>query len=98
MSANDRWPIGVFTSVDAGLGVRLEVAAELGADHPVACSAPRDSDTGSGHCVFVPRSNPWDRAYLCVRWFRWRELRGHSDRRKDRRSGPRRLEPSVCKR
>ena len=30
MGANDRWPIGVFTSVDAGLGVRLEVAAELG--------------------------------------------------------------------
>lgn len=26
----EKWPIGVFTSVDAGLGVRLEVAAELG--------------------------------------------------------------------
>ena len=24
------WPIGVFTSIDAGLGVQLEVAAELG--------------------------------------------------------------------
>ena len=24
------WPIGVFTSVDAGLGVRLDVAQELG--------------------------------------------------------------------
>jgi sugar phosphate isomerase/epimerase len=26
----DKWPIGVFTSVDAGLGVHLEVAQELG--------------------------------------------------------------------
>lgn len=26
----DKWPIGVFTSIDAGLGVKLEVAAELG--------------------------------------------------------------------
>lgn len=29
MSGNEKWPIGVFTSVDAGLGVRLEVASEL---------------------------------------------------------------------
>jgi sugar phosphate isomerase/epimerase len=27
---NDKWPIGVFASIDAGLGVRLEVARELG--------------------------------------------------------------------
>lgn len=26
----DRWPLGVFASIDAGLGVRLEVAHELG--------------------------------------------------------------------
>ena len=26
----EKWPIGVFTSVDAGLGVKLEVAQELG--------------------------------------------------------------------
>ncbi len=25
-----KWPIGVFASIDAGLGVRLEVAHELG--------------------------------------------------------------------
>ena len=25
-----KWPIGVFTSIDAGLGVHLDVAAELG--------------------------------------------------------------------
>jgi sugar phosphate isomerase/epimerase len=27
---SERWPIGVFASIDAGLGVRLEVARELG--------------------------------------------------------------------
>ncbi len=26
----EKWPLGVFASIDAGLGVRLEVAAELG--------------------------------------------------------------------
>src|SRR4029078_662214 len=26
----EKWPLGVFTSVDAGLGVKLEVAHELG--------------------------------------------------------------------
>ncbi len=26
----DKWPVGVFTSIDAGLGVRLDVAHELG--------------------------------------------------------------------
>jgi sugar phosphate isomerase/epimerase len=27
---NDKWPIGVFASIDAGLGVKLEVARDLG--------------------------------------------------------------------
>jgi sugar phosphate isomerase/epimerase len=27
---NEKWPVGVFASIDAGLGVRLEVAHELG--------------------------------------------------------------------
>jgi sugar phosphate isomerase/epimerase len=30
MTTMEKWPIGVFTSVDAGLGVKLEVAHELG--------------------------------------------------------------------
>jgi sugar phosphate isomerase/epimerase len=30
MNTTTRWPIGVFASVDAGLGVRLDVAQELG--------------------------------------------------------------------
>jgi sugar phosphate isomerase/epimerase len=35
----DKWPIGVFTSVDAGLGVKLEVAYELGV-HTIQLHAP----------------------------------------------------------
>jgi L-ribulose-5-phosphate 3-epimerase len=31
----EKWPIGVFTSVDAGLGVKLEVAHELGVRHSI---------------------------------------------------------------
>jgi sugar phosphate isomerase/epimerase len=30
INMKDKWPIGVFASIDAGLGVRLEVARELG--------------------------------------------------------------------
>ena len=29
-TSTTKWPIGVFTSIDAGLGVHLDVAAELG--------------------------------------------------------------------
>ena len=36
----DLWPIGVFTSVDAGFGVHLEVAHELGVP-TVQVHAPR---------------------------------------------------------
>src|SRR4030042_1284904 len=28
--AMDKWPLGVFASIDAGLGVKLEIAHELG--------------------------------------------------------------------
>jgi sugar phosphate isomerase/epimerase len=35
----EKWPIGVFTSVDAGLGVKLEVACELGI-HTIHLHAP----------------------------------------------------------
>ena len=34
-----KWPIGVFTSIDAGLGVKLEVAYELGV-HTIQLHAP----------------------------------------------------------
>ena len=36
----NRWPVGVFASIDAGLGVPLEVARELGI-HTIQLHAPR---------------------------------------------------------
>jgi sugar phosphate isomerase/epimerase len=44
----DRWPIGVFASVDAGLGVPLETAAELGAT-TVHLHAPHRSQRTAEH-------------------------------------------------
>lgn len=41
----DNWPIGVFTSIDAGLGVRLEVAAELGVPTIQVHAPHKDSRT-----------------------------------------------------
>ena len=38
----EKWPIGVFTSVDAGLGVKLEVAQELGGP-TIQLHAPAES-------------------------------------------------------
>lgn len=38
----EKWPIGVFTSVDAGLGVKLEVAQELGVP-TIQLHAPAES-------------------------------------------------------
>src|SRR3954471_10797698 len=36
---NDKWPVGVFASIDAGLGVKLEVARDLGV-HTVHLHTP----------------------------------------------------------
>src|SRR5215510_11631323 len=38
----EKWPLGVFASIDAGLGVRLEVAHELGVP-TIQLHAPRES-------------------------------------------------------
>jgi len=41
----EKWPIGVFASVDAGLGVRLDVAKELGI-HTVQLHTPHKGNRG----------------------------------------------------
>ena len=43
----DKWPLGVFASIDAGLGVRLEVAHELGVP-TVQLHAPQKGDADQG--------------------------------------------------
>lgn len=46
----DKWPIGVFASIDAGLGVRLEVARDLGV-HTVHLHTPRAASRTSERAV-----------------------------------------------
>ena len=47
MSADDVWPLGVFTSLDAGLGVRMDVVRELGLP-TVQLHAPHAGHRGPG--------------------------------------------------
>jgi sugar phosphate isomerase/epimerase len=51
----ERWPIGVFTSLDAGLGVRLEVARELGVSTIQLHAPARASRTQSKADEFLGR-------------------------------------------
>ena len=51
----EKWPIGVFTSVDAGLGVKLEVAQELGVP-TIQLHAPAESTrTPENAAAFLQR-------------------------------------------
>jgi len=51
----EKWPIGVFTSVDAGLGVKLEVAQELGVP-TIQLHAPEESTrTPENAAAFLQR-------------------------------------------
>ncbi len=51
----EKWPIGVFTSIDAGLGVRLEVARELGVPTIQLHAPARSSRTQSRAEEFLAR-------------------------------------------
>ena len=53
----DKWPIGVFASIDAGLGVKLEVAQEL-AVPTIQLHAPAQSTrTEQNAADFLKRLN-----------------------------------------
>ncbi len=66
MSANDRWPIGVFTSVDAGLGVRLEVAAELGVPTIQLHAPHRETRTPEAATAFCSKIESLGIELTCV--------------------------------
>ncbi|MBM3998867.1 MAG: sugar phosphate isomerase/epimerase [Planctomycetes bacterium] len=62
----DKWPIGVFTSVDAGLGVKLEVARELGIP-TIQLHAPAASTrTAEQAARFLGRLNDYGIRLTCV--------------------------------
>lgn len=51
----EKWPIGVFTSIDAGLGVKLEVAHDVGVP-TIQLHAPAKSTRTKGHAdAFLAR-------------------------------------------
>ena len=54
MDTANHWPIGVFTSIDAGLGVQLDVAHDLGIP-TIQLHAPqrsaRSPDRASGSSI-----------------------------------------------
>ncbi len=51
----DKWPIGVFASVDAGLGVKLEVAHDLGIPTIQLHAPHRESRTQANADAFLAR-------------------------------------------
>ena len=62
----DKWPLGVFASVDAGLGVHLDVAHELGVK-TIHLHAPREaSRTAERAREFARRLADFDIAVTCV--------------------------------
>ena len=51
----EKWPIGVFTSVDAGLGVKLEVAHELGVPTIQLHAPAQETRTAENAQAFLAR-------------------------------------------
>lgn len=62
----DRWPIGVFTSVDAGLGVKLEVARELGVPTIQLHAPHRATRTKENADRFLARLKEFGITLTCV--------------------------------
>jgi sugar phosphate isomerase/epimerase len=62
----EKWPIGVFTSVDAGLGVKLEVAHELGVP-TIQLHAPAKQSRTQAHAdKFLARLREYGIRLTCV--------------------------------
>jgi sugar phosphate isomerase/epimerase len=64
--ATEKWPIGVFTSVDAGLGVKLEVAKELGVPTIQLHAPHRESRTAAHAQNFLGRLKECGIQLTCV--------------------------------
>ena len=62
----EKWPIGVFTSVDAGLGVKLEVASELGVPTIQLHAPAPETRTPEKAAAFLARLRELNIALTCV--------------------------------
>ena len=64
--SNESWPLGVFASIDAGLGVKLDVAHELGV-HTIQLHAPAASTrTPENAASFLEKLASLDIRLTCV--------------------------------
>lgn len=61
-----KWPIGVFTSIDAGLGVKLEVAKELGIPTIQMHAPHRETRTAENATKFIAKLNELGITLTCV--------------------------------
>lgn len=62
----EKWPIGVFTSVDAGLGVKLEVARDLRVPTIQLHAPHRESRTAAQADAFLARLKEYGITLTCV--------------------------------
>lgn len=62
----DRWPLGVFASIDAGLGVKLEVAHELGIPTVQLHAPEKENRTAERAEAFLARLSELNIALSCV--------------------------------
>lgn len=62
----EKWPIGVFTSVDAGLGVKLEVAHDLGVPTIQIHSPHKETRTQANADAFLKRLAGYNIKLTCV--------------------------------
>jgi sugar phosphate isomerase/epimerase len=66
MAVSEKWPIGVFASVDAGLGVKLEVARDLGVP-TIQLHAPHEATrTQANADAFLKRLADYNIELTCV--------------------------------
>jgi sugar phosphate isomerase/epimerase len=66
MAVSEKWPIGVFASVDAGLGVKLEVARDLGVP-TIQLHAPHQATrTQANADAFLKRLDEYKIRLTCV--------------------------------
>lgn len=61
-----KWPIGVFTSIDAGLGVKLEVAKELGIPTIQMHAPHRQTRTAENATKFIAKLKELGITLTCV--------------------------------
>jgi sugar phosphate isomerase/epimerase len=62
----EKWPIGVFASVDAGLGVKLEIASELGVPTIQLHAPAKQTRTAANAAQFLARLQELGIRLTCV--------------------------------